>query len=41
MELDVNKEVETMTLLIKCENEEFAGFVSKYIEDFLVLNDII
>ena len=38
MEIDVSKEVETMTLLIKSENEELAGFVSKYIEGFMKLN---
>ena len=31
MEFEVNKEVETMTLMVKSENEEFAGFVSKYV----------
>ena len=31
MEFEVNKEVETLTLMVKSENEEFAGFVSKYV----------
>ena len=35
------KEVETLTLVVKCENEELAGFVCKYVEDFIKLNDII
>jgi hypothetical protein len=30
-----------MTLMIKCEDEELAGFVSRYIEEFLRLNEII
>ena len=38
MEFEVNKQVETLTLMVKSENEEFAGFVSKYVEDFLKLN---
>lgn len=41
MEFEVMKEVETLTLVVKCKNEELAGYVSKYIEDFIKLNDII
>jgi hypothetical protein len=31
MEFCVHKLPETMTLMIKCEDEELAGFVSRYI----------
>ena len=41
MEMDVDKEGKVMTLTTKCQNEEFAGFVSKYVEEFLKINDII
>ena len=37
----MNKEVETITLVVKSEDEELAGFLSKYVEDFLKLNKII
>lgn len=40
-EVEVNKQVETITLIVKSENEEFAGFVCKYIEGFLKINDLI
>jgi hypothetical protein len=40
-EVEVNKQVETVTLIVKSENEEFAGFVCKYIEGFLKINDLI
>jgi len=33
--------VGTITLMTKCENEELAGFVSKYVEEFLKINDMI
>ena len=41
MEFCVQKLPETVTLMIKCEDEELAGFISKYIEDFLKTNEII
>ncbi len=41
MELEANTSAGTITLMTKCENEELAGFVSKYVEGFLKENDII
>ena len=41
MEFTVQKLPETLTLMIKCDDEELAGFISKYIEDFLKTNEII
>lgn len=41
MELTITKEVETLALVVKTENDELAGFVSKYVEDFMKLNDIL
>ena len=41
MELEANLDAETITLMTKCENEEFAGFVSKYVEEVLKINDFI
>lgn len=41
MELEANLEAETITIMTKCENEELAGFVSKYMEESLKTNDFI
>lgn len=41
MEFCVNKLSETVTLMVKCEDDELAGFVSRYVEEFLRLNEII
>mgnify|MGYP000959089056 CR=1 FL=1 len=41
MECCFHKLPETMTLMIKSEDDELAGFVSRYIEDILRLNEII
>lgn len=41
MELTIAKEVETFSLVVKTQNEELAGFVSKYVEDFMKLNEIL
>lgn len=30
-----------MTLMIKSDDEELAGFVSRYVEEFIKLNEII
>lgn len=32
------KVAETMTLMVKSEDEELSGFISKYVEEFLKLN---
>ena len=41
MELEASPDVGTLTLMTKCESEELAGFISKYVEGFLKLNDFI
>lgn len=41
MECCFSKAADTMTLMIKSDDEELAGFVSRYVEDFLKLNEII
>ena len=38
MECCFSKAADTMTLMIKSDDEELAGFVSRYVEDFLKLN---
>ncbi len=38
LEFQVIKIAETMTLMIKSEEEELSGFISKYVEEFLKLN---
>lgn len=35
MELEIDKTARTLTLTTKCETEDAAPFVSKYVEEFL------
>ena len=38
MEFQVLKEAETMTLLVKSENEELGVFIGRYVEELLKMN---
>ena len=41
LEVQVNKLADTVTIMVKTQNQEASGFVSKYVEEFLKLNEII
>jgi hypothetical protein len=41
MMLEISKADQVLTLKVKCGNEELAGFVSKYVEEFLQYNEIV
>lgn len=41
LQLDINKTDSTLMLKVKCQNEELAGFISKYVVEFLQYNEIV